>query len=86
MRYQAALHSGWLKSPVYRRLGLTRQETHPRGEGRPARTLVFLAETRPRVHRSLLRANLHKPLVRYSKSAEQAVTFGTVLAQARSSP
>jgi len=48
--------------------------------------LVFLAETRPRVHRSLLRASLHKPLVRYSKSAEQAVTFGTVLAQARSSP
>ncbi|MBM3544078.1 MAG: STAS domain-containing protein [Alphaproteobacteria bacterium] len=52
-----------------------------------AGTLVFLAGTTSRVRRSLLRAGLYKPLVRYAKSAEQAVAFGrTVLAQEPSSP
>jgi sulfate permease, SulP family len=39
-------------------------------------TLVFLAGASAGVRRSLLRAGLHKPMVRYAKTARQAVTFG----------
>jgi len=39
-------------------------------------TLVFLAGASASVRRSLLRAGLHKPLVRYAKTARQAVAFG----------
>jgi sulfate permease, SulP family len=36
---------------------------------------VFLAGAAPGVRRVLLRAGLRKPLVRYAKSAEQAVAY-----------
>jgi len=39
-------------------------------------TLVFLAGASASVRRSLLRAGLHKPLVRYAKTAKQAMGFG----------
>jgi SulP family sulfate permease len=39
-------------------------------------TLVFLTGASASVRRSLLRAGLHKPLVRYAKSADQAVAYG----------
>jgi sulfate permease, SulP family len=41
-----------------------------------AGTLVFLSGASAGVRRSLLRAGLRKPLVRYAKSSEQAVGFG----------
>jgi len=41
-----------------------------------AGTLVFLTGASASVRRSLLRAGLHKPLVRYAKSADQAVAYG----------
>jgi sulfate permease, SulP family len=40
-----------------------------------AGTLVFLAGATASVRRSLLRAGLRKPLVRYAKSTEQAVAY-----------
>jgi len=39
-------------------------------------TLVFLAGAAASVRRSLLRAGLHKPLVRNAKTARQAVALG----------
>jgi SulP family sulfate permease len=39
-------------------------------------TFVFLTGASASVRRSLLRAGLHKPLVRYAKSADHAVAYG----------
>jgi len=43
-----------------------------------AGTAVFLTGASPGVRRSLLQVGLKKPLVRYAKSAEQALTYATV--------